>query len=217
MRIQNIKHKTNRQWVTEWCMLGTCLVISLVLIYISQHFLSGFAQFVAICVLYIATFVEVIIFIARTIGVVMMLVFPDVKATDIKFGGDKIDLILQDGHIDSYMWATIRRIILTENLHGIYISSDQKTKTYQLPIQYKIIEENLDNLLATTTSIHLKKEKQWVESNQAELNPDKDPTGVKRSYVTAGSHHLGRGFFSGRTVYIDSANGVETIYYSRTE
>jgi len=215
MQVQNIKHETNKQWFTEWYRLGLFLGASLVLIYLSWHFLSGFLQFIAIWFLYVATFVEAIIFIVRTIGVIMTLVFTDVKAVDIKFDAQKIDLILDGSKIDSYPWTSIDRIILSENLDGIYIHADNKTRTYQLPVQYKILEKNLDDILAVNNSISLKKEKQWVESNQTGLDPDKDPTNVKRTYMAyIGGNHSGT---HGRSVErtVESVHGVETIYYSR--
>jgi len=215
MQVQNIKHKTNKQWITEWYRLGLFLGASLVLIYVSWHFLSELPQFIALWILYVATFVEAIIFIVRTIGVIMMLVFPDVKAVSIKLDAQKIDIILDGGKIDSYPWASIDRIILTENLDGIYIHANDKTKTYQLPVRYKIIEKSLDDVLTMNNSINLKKEKQWVESSQTGLNPDKDPVNVKRTYmVYVGDNRSGHNRKSvERTV--ESVHGVETIYYSR--
>jgi hypothetical protein len=141
----------------------------------------------------------------------MIFLFPDIKAKDIKFDNQKIDLILGNGYIDSYPLESINRIILSENLDGLYINANNRKEVYKLPINYKVIEKNLDDILATNSNTSLKKEKQWIESNQTELNPNKDPKGVKRNYMDSmGSIHKR---LVGRKV--SSVHGVEVIYYSK--
>jgi hypothetical protein len=139
-----------------------------------------------------------------------MIFFPEIIARGIKFDDKRIDIFLEHGNIDSYSWGQINRIILTENFDGIYIKSDHKANTYRLPIEYKTLEKSIDDVIRVNSSILLKKEKQWIQSNQDGLDPNKNPENVKRTYMArAGS----RGGSYEQT--IESKHGIETIYYSR--
>ncbi len=193
------------------------LLIALVAgIYISKNFLTGFYQLIALWTLMMVTFIAGLMFIVRTIGVLMMLIFPEKKATAIRFEKDQIIISLGNGTSDSYTWNTINRIILTEKSKGIFINSNKGKQSYTLPEDYKETESKVDAALLANPTIVIKKEKQWVHSNQKGLNPNKSSRGVKRTYSQTSTRELADTMYLNKQkTTIDSRHGVEVIYYSK--
>jgi len=208
------KDKTNKQWGIEWIGTTALFITEIVLIvYANTHLdvmhLKNIIEFVLLALLYIATFITFFIFIARTIGVIMMIAFPPEIAISADFTSDKIVITLKDGTKKEYVWTAIQSIYLTENFDGIFIVSDKKKENYQLPLSYDIIEKQIDSVLQQNPSILMKKEKEWTDSGRSGLNPNKNPNGVKRTYTD----YVGKSHTPVEHT-IESANGIENIIYT---
>lgn len=204
----NNRNKTKKQWFAEWIksFLGVAVVAGLAFLVNSKGGVEGVWPLVSGALIFIAILLA-IPFLMRTFGVVLMLFFPDRKATDIQIDQDKIKVFLEVGTSEEFLWTDIKRVVLNETFDGILIRSSQKTGTYSLPLGYKNLEAKIDAVLQNTTLV-FQKEKQWIQSNQDGLNKEKDPTGVKRTYTT-------RSRFN--TTYehlIEAGNAIEMITYS---
>lgn len=90
--------------------------------------------------------VAVIIFIVRTIGLLMTLLLPDIKATDFIIDGSIITFFRSDGKKDIYALNETHNFILTCNFRGILIHATKRKETYSLMLDLKEIETKLDIL-----------------------------------------------------------------------
>ena len=132
-----------------------------------------------------------------------MLIFPEKEASNISIDDENLKLTLKDGKLKIYALKDIVRIILSEKFDGIYINSNNETKTYKLPIDYKNIEKMIDSV--NGLGIFLK-EAQLIETNE-KMDSNKDLNNVKTTYKTRFKRYT-------ITRNIDASNGSKTIYYT---
>lgn len=200
----NIQDRPFLGWLKTGVGLALLIGVAVALYSVAQR--TGIFGIVLLTALVIPTFVLTFIFIAKTVGLVLTIIFPPREATEISFSSTGIAVRLADGSEERYSWPEIRRMTLGEVVNGILIKGNGSAVQYMLPLTYKVLEQRIDETIAQSAH-KFKKEKQWIASNRAGLNPDKDPVGVKRTY----RERAGKGF---RERTVDAAHGAEVIYYT---
>ena len=213
--MRNNRDKTNKDWVVSW--IKTSLILITIVAYFGFVFVVepawGVILFPLTVVAWVGGFVVVVIWIVQTISVIMMVVCPSKRALGIDFSKEKITLSLEKGKFVEHTWVDISTIAIGETFYGIYVDDVKKgSQDYTLPkIDYKVLEKSIDDALSGN-NFGLKKSKDWIESGETGLNPNKDATGVNRTYMS----RIGRS----RTrieVTIESVHGAETIWYRKGE
>ncbi|MES2314775.1 MAG: hypothetical protein V4524_02470 [Patescibacteria group bacterium] len=210
--MQNIKNKTNQQWYLEWFGVALFFAVSLAVYYLVKTYLVGAPQIIGATLCVISAFLSGLIFIVRTLGIIMLIASPEKVAYDIRFDEKNIQIFAKGGGVKVYPWYMVDRIILGEDFDGIYIDATDGKESYDLPMPYRTIENKLDEAIAKGC-LSFKKEKQWIDSNQEGLDKHKDATGVKRNYFTRRSLNYARWVNN----IVESGNGIETVSYSKID
>ncbi len=202
--MNNNKNKSNAQWYKEWAISFVVFVVLTTITFIVTTQINGVIHFFPLTILSIFTFITFVVFLVRTFGIVLLILFPEKKGMQINFTNEAVSILKADGNTDTFPWNTIIRIILSENFDGIFINSNSKKETYALTLRYKDLENMIDNILRSNPNIQLKKDEQWVHSNQEGLDQNKNPEGVKRTYWSSRVPRIAM-----------SQNGVSVISYTR--
>lgn len=143
--------------------------------------------------------VAIIIFVARTIGLILTFLFPDIKGRDFFINNGVITFLRENGGKDEYKLSEVKNFILTYNFRGLLIRTIRGAKTYQLKFEPKEMEMKLDvipDFHKQITSIQSREgnirtvwygnpsfgaeNKSFTATNEGFKNYDKKPLGHKR-------------------------------------
>jgi hypothetical protein len=185
MQLKNKKELTTKDWVIGW-VKTTVALIALVVAFLylrpliegTKNPLIAIPMFVGLTVISITAFILSFVFIVRTFSLVAMIFFPDKKAYSVQFDKEGVTVNLEGGAFVKYVWGDIVTLTVSEDFYGVYIDDGKKAQNYSLPpIDYKILEKQIDDALAGT-QFNLKKDKKWTESGREGLNASKTTEGV---------------------------------------
>jgi hypothetical protein len=199
-----MKEKTKSSYFFEW--IKFFIIFSLIIIFgfyiLKKNYQSNAIGFVLIAILFLAAIVLGIQLILRSIGILMIIFFPEKKGKSILITYESIKINLENNKTDIYPCKEINRIVLTEGTNGIFINSVNGKESYSLPNSYTDLERQIDKINSPKI---FTKEKQLIETNE-KMDPNKDLTNTKNT-VKVGSKH------NSDEEIIKSENGRMVIYY----
>ncbi len=210
MRSGSADKGTGRQ-VIEWfinllVVVGCSAGVTIAMTYFLQRRgeVFGFLViFPIIIILFVSTFVTGLMLIARTVGIVMMVVSPEHEAFDFVIDREQLIIQVKGRAPVTYGLTDVSRILLMETSRSVLIHSVKGSDSYRLSmsLSYKQSEAKID---AINDPPIFKKERQFLETNAKDIDPRKSTEGVTRTTRV------------GRRVYeIDPAHAKEVIVYTR--
>ncbi|MBF0479572.1 MAG: hypothetical protein HQL26_08820 [Candidatus Omnitrophica bacterium] len=200
--------KSKAQWFFEWVrsllVLGGFVTIGIITYMF--HINKNIFVFSVFLISAIGSAASVFIVMARTIGIIMMVLFPEKQAFDFSIDQEKIVFQLEKQPPVSYFLNEVNRIIIMETTNSIFINSVKSKDAYQLSmsLSYKQSEAKID---AINDPPIFKKERQFVETNAKDVDPNKSTEGVKRT--------TSRGLLHTYVYKINPEKAREVIYYTR--